>query len=547
MPAIPVYSPQVNIPGQSAGVPNFTGLSQPFAQSISQVGRMLQHRGEQIVAEYDSTKAYSAFTNLRDKSRVKMTELLSREGSAAMGVQDEYSQWYAKERGKIDNDQLTVGAQRDLYGRLADHARMGDLNSLAGHEAQQQRVFKKQTIDGLTGVLERDIRNSAFDDGAMDSQIAAYFDAMDRMYPGSDKTADKLGALQVFRSSAMKELIDKNPKYAAEKLEQWKPDLGDKYDVFKKQLEGAAADDKLSAVYGELQSRFGSNHERAMSFLAIPANQKAMGLSFKDVNQLHSRFSQLLADRERSERIAEHNVEQIQKQNANAVLQSLYNPNAPKVDVHELHKRRLISDSTYETAIKARESTTVDNPYVISELHDLAERGVDISGRILDEVNNGNLSERSAASIGKHVTDEKSKRAMQYIDRALKPSAADQWSPDKHVKYADATRMYYALVQSGMDYEQAAYQVVKSYVDGVRRTWKQLPTPEGLSPEDKKDILSLQKARERLIQERATMAPGVYRERMNSIDALLKLAREAEAADDTNSELNDLLKKRIQK
>jgi hypothetical protein len=286
-----------------------------------------------------------------------------------------------------------------------------------------------------------------------------------------------------------------------------------------------------------------------MSWLAVPSNQQSLGLDFKEVNQIHNRFSQLASDKQRAEREGRENLERVQKDNAYAVLQSLYNPNAPKVDLNEMHRTRKISNDIYEHAIKARESAITDNPWVVSDLHDQVERGVDINDLLRTEVEKGSLSEKTAAAIGKHATDEKSKRAMQYIDRALKPSEADKWSPDKHLKYADATRLYYAKVAGGMDYENAAYEVVKGYIDGVRRTVKMLPTPEGLSNEQKTDLTALEAHKMTLENQRRTkvITDAVYLEKMKALDALISIATEEISNQETSKELEELRKKKLGK
>jgi hypothetical protein len=549
MPKVPTYQMSQGVPRGGIGVMDAINLSTPYANAVSNVGSMLQQRGEQILAEYDTTKAYSAFNQLRDQARVRLTDLLSRESSSALGIQSEYENWERKARSEVTKENLDAQSQISLFERLAEQHRSADLNNLAAHEAQQHRVFKKQTIDGLSEVLVRDIRSAAFDDATMNGMIGDYFGAVDKLYPGSDKTAEKLAALEVFRVSAMNELIDKNPKYAEKKLEEWKPDLGDKYDILKKRLEAQRTDDKMTVAYSQLFNQFGKNYEAAMSFLAVPKNQEKIGLDFKEINAMHNRFSQLLSDRERSERIGRDNLEQQQKITAGAVLQSLYNPSAPKLDVHALHRDRKIDNATYEHAIKARESTVVDNPYTVTDLQDKIERGIDVTEAIRQAVDSNQLSEKTASSIGRHVVNEKSKRAMQYLDRALRPSDADKWSPDKHLKYADATRLYYAKVANGMDYEQASYEVVKGYIDGVRRTWKGLPTPQGLQESQKKDMASLEAAKQVLVEKLKTkqLSPNEYIEQMKIVDNLLKLAAESQELDEMDAELEALRKKKVQK
>ncbi len=549
MPKVPVYNLQANAGGSGTAALNAINLSTPYANAVSNIGNIMEQRGAQILREHDEATALGAFNVLRDEARAKIVELTNREGGNAIGVQKDYDEWERKTRQSIAKQSLTAQTQTTLFDRLANNHRESDLNGLATHEANQHKKHKQQQLSGFTVVVERDMRNAAFDDNAMNQMIGEWFGAVDSLYPGQVMTAEKVAGLQGFRTAAMLELIDKNPKYATQKLEEWKSDLGPKYDSLKKQLESKTTDDKVGAAWESVHNRFGANYEAGMSWLMLPSTQKELGLEFKEINQLHNRLSGLLSDRERAERLNEDRLNRGQKLNAAAVLQSLYNPDAPKVDVHALHRERKIDNATYEHAIKAKESTVIDNPWVVGDIHDAVERGVDVTDQIRQAVDNSNLSERTASSLLKHTTDEKSKRAMQYIDRALKPSDADKWSPDKHLKYADATRLYYAKIASGIDYETAAYEVVNGYIQGIRRTVKMLPIPEGMSQDKKTDLTALEQQKAVLSEKYRTIqiTEDVYLEQMRVVDSLIKIATETQNAETSNTELEELRKKKIQK
>jgi hypothetical protein len=547
MPRIPTYQSQLGAARSTTATIESSLTYMPWVKATQHTGAMLEARGAQLLQEYDQTRAYNAFNELRDQSRGKVEELLQREGAQAQGVQAEYEEWTKQAQSDVSKNSLSTFSQTEMFSKLAEQRRAGDLDRLAGHEVTQHKIYKGEVIKGLANVTERDIRTSAFDDAKMDGMIGNYFTAVDGLFPGHDTSTDKIAALQTFRVSAMDELINSNPKYAAGKLEEWKGDLGEKYTGLKKRLEAQTTDNKMSEAYNTVFTKYKTNFEGALSFLAVPANQEKLGLDFKEVGQLHGRFSALLSDRERSERIGRDNLEQDQKINAGKVLQSLYNPAAPKVDYNELHRTRKIDNATYQHAINAKESTVIDNPFTVTDLHDQIERGVDVTDSIRSAIESGSLSEKSASAIGKHQTDERSKRAMQYIDRALRPSDADKWSPDKHLKYADATRLYYAKVTSGMDYEQAAFEVVKGYINDVRRTWRGLPTPEGLQGEQKKDPASLEKAKTVLVEKfrSGQITPTEYKERMKNIDSLIKLADEDSQAEAMDTEIEALRKKKL--
>lgn len=562
MPKIPVYEQQLGTPRSTAATVESAVTYMPFVNAVNRTGANLEAHGVALLQEYDTTRAYTAFNELRSKSRNKLAELLSREGADAQGAQQEYSEFYRKAKDDVTKQSLNAFSQRRLFDRLSDSHQQGDLDGLARHEYGEHKKNVLSVVKGFIATTERDIRENVNDDEKMDGMIygrkeadgsitPGLWGAIDALGTGIDRTAAKIEATQTARYAAADELINTNPQRAAIKLEDWKTELGEKYAPLKKRLESQSHENMLGDAFGLLNDRFGANHEAKIAFVNNQKNWSSFGegFSYKEAKELDNRFSGMLADRERFTKLNEDALERQQKVNESAVLQSLYNPEAPKVDVHDLHKRRQISNSAYEHAIKARESATINNPWVVSDLHDQVKRGIDINDAIRKAVDSGSLSEKSAAQIGKHATDEKSKRAMQYIDRALKPSEADKWSPDKHLKYADATRLYYAKVQSGMDYEQAAAEVVKGYIDGIRRTVKMLPTPEGMSNDQKTDLTALENQKAVLAEQfrKKAITSEVYRARMTNIDSLIKIATEEQQTSEMDTELDALRKKKLGK
>ena len=563
MPKIPVYEQQLNAPAGATLDVSSKGTYMPVAGATMDTGAALEQRGAKMLADYDTTLAYAAFNELRDKSRNKMAELMNREGSSAYGAQKEYDEFYRKASEDVTKTSITAFSQRELYDRLSKSHQQGDLDQLARHEYTEDKKYKVSVVNGFIESTEHDIRANVNDDAKMDGMIygstsadgqvivPGLWGAIDSLGEGIDRTKAKIEATQSARYAAMDELINTNPQRATVKLEDWKLELGEKYAPLKKRLETQNHDSMLGDAFGALNARFGDNHEAKIAFVNNQANWPKIGtgFSYKEAKELDNRFSGMAADRERFTKRNEDALEKQQKVNAGAVLQSLYNPEAPRVNVHDLHKRRLIDNATYEHAIKARESAMLDNPWMVTELHDKAERGVDITNDLRNAVEVGSLSEKTAASIGKHTTDEKSKRAMQYIDRALKPSEADKWSPDKHLKYADATRLYYAKIQGGMDYETAAAEVVRGYIDGVRRTVRMLPTPDGITQDQKTDMTALETSKQVLAEKfrKKQITPEVYREQMKNIDALIKIAVEDQNTTGMEAEIEALRKKKLGK
>ena len=97
-----------------------------------------------------------------------------------------------------------------------------------------------------------------------------------------------------------------------------------------------------------------------------------------------------------------------------------------------------------------------------------------------------------------------------------------------------------------MDYDQAAVEVVKGYIDGVRRTLRTLPTPAGMTPDQKTDTAALNQKKVELVEKFRTkrITPEVYTEEMKNIDALIKIAEEEAQANESDAELEAIRKKR---
>ena len=559
MPKIPVYEQQLGTPRSTSATVESAITYMPFTQAVNNTGAMIEQRGASLLQEYDTTRAYTAFNELRDQSRSKMAELMSREGIDAQGAQSEYSEYYKKTKEDVTKSTINAFSQRQLFDKLSQSHQAGDLDQLARHEFVEHKKYKTTVVNGYIATVERDIRENVNDDAKMDGMIygrteadgtvtPGLWGAIDALGSGIDRTAAKIAATQGARYAAMDELINSNPQRATIKLEEWKSELGDKYAPLKKRLEAQTVDTMLGEAFGLLNSKFGNNHEAKIAFVNNKENWQKLGKDFdyKVAKELDARFSGMAADRDRAESKARTDHDRAVQDNDLKTLVSLNDPNAKPVDVLQLARERKISEGMLKYALDRKESTTIDNPWVVVEAQQMVEQGQDVTQFLKTAEESGQLSTKTVASVGKHSIDEKSKRAMQYIDRALKPSEADKWSPDKHLKYADATRLYYAKIASGMDYDQAAVEVVRGYIDGVRRTLRTLPTPQGMTPDQKTDTAALNQKRAELVEKFRTrqITPEVYTEEMKNIDALIKIAEEEAQANESDAELEAIRKKR---
>lgn len=559
MPKIPVYEQQLGTPRSTSATVESAITYMPFTQAVNNTGAMIEQRGASLLQEYDTTRAYTAFNELRDQSRSKMAELMSREGIDAQGAQSEYSEYYKKTKEDVTKSTINAFSQRQLFDKLSQSHQAGDLDQLARHEFVEHKKYKTTVVNGYIATVERDIRENVNDDAKMDGMIygrteadgtvtPGLWGAIDALGSGIDRTAAKIAATQGARYAAMDELINSNPQRATIKLEEWKSELGDKYAPLKKRLEAQTVDTMLGEAFGLLNSKFGNNHEAKIAFVNNKENWQKLGKDFdyKVAKELDARFSGMAADRDRAESKARTDHDRAVQDNDLKTLVSLNDPNAKPVDVLQLARERKISEGMLKYALDRKESTTIDNPWVVVEAQQMVEQGQDVTQFLKTAEESGQLSTKTVASVGKHSIDEKSKRAMQYIDRALKPSEADKWSPDKHLKYADATRLYYAKIASGMDYDQAAVEVVRGYIDGVRRTLRTLPTPQGMTPDQKTDTAALNQKKAELVEKFRTrqITPEVYTEEMKNIDALIKIAEEEAQANESDAELEAIRKKR---
>jgi len=546
MPKIPVLESQLGAPRGAALDVSSPQTYMPFTAATYQTGGMIEQRGETMLREYDTSRAYTAFNQLRDVSRGKLAELLSREGLSAQGAQTEYTEWYRKAQEDVAKETINAFSQRSLFDKLSQSHQQGDLDRLAGHEFTEHKKYKVSVVNGYVATTARDVADNAADYEKVDGMIygktepdgsvtPGLWGAIDALGDGIDRTSAKMKATEEARYSQVDSLISSDPKKAMDALEKYKSELGDKYSPLKKRLESQTHDNMLGDAFGALNAQFGNNHEAKIAYVNNKANWAKLGAGFdyKEAKELDARFSGMLADRDRVETNMRQRLEQEQKLWGNRVLQMRFNPDAPKYDIHDLHRRRLLSDEDYEAAVKPKTSTEVDNPFVFSDMHDKINRGIDVTSEVRDAVERGDLSNKTAGSILKDQVDERKKRESANIARVMKPSDLD-FSQDKRIVYGEAMRLFDSKLQSGMSYEEAGAEVRGVFLDDLRRSTKNIPTPEGISYDQKTDLKALEQARAVLVAKRNQISPSEYLERMTHIDNLVKIASEQQEADISN-------------
>jgi hypothetical protein len=534
MPQIPTYQFQVRPSDRGLGFPGaaMTQVATPYAQEVIHVGRMIEHRSAQLLAEYDSAKAYDAFTDLRNRTRDKLYELLSREGGSAIGVQDEYKGWEKEQRDSINKDRFDAQSQKSIFDQLADRHREADLKHLASHEAHELGVYKKSTLMGIGEVLERESRINAFDDEKLNTIIGEYFSAEDRLYPNrlpEEKTAERLKALSGFRFSSMLELIEKNPSYAVRKMEEWKPELGDKYEAVKRMLDGKFEEDKLTAALAFGQNKFGSNYEAASHYFSQAKNFGEWGGDYRTAKELVTNFRGMANEREQIESRSREAHNRMLAQNDFNFLVAMNdpNPNAPRPNAQDLAKKGLISLEAYKYYLSKKETSENDNPFVYIDLYQRMLKDENIYPDMISQNLAGNISDRTVKALGKAMVDDKVRKAYRSLDIALAPGEAER-APDRALKYYDANERLRIAIEAGQDPQEAAKEVIEAYTVGIKRTWSTLPQQTRFLTGDRKNpyeiSLAKQKAATALAQ--GEISIDEYKKEMRDLEKMSGLARE---------------------
>lgn len=262
MGRLPKYEPSVSLP-TNVRTADF-GQKSGLAKLGQQVGKVLQIRGEQLVKEYDTVKALSAYSDFSDSSMSRVKELTKLESGNAEGVQNIYKEWYGKQVGDFSNG-LNSQPQQLMFKDMADRRRETDLNTLARHEATQYKVQKKETLDRVATNADSDIR-AAVAEGLktpipdftnVDQKIEAFMVGLKEMFPGHDLVALEAKYTQLFRVAQMEEMMEINPQVARDYLETYKDDLSfvengilkDAYPALKSKLKEETFKDDINRVY----------------------------------------------------------------------------------------------------------------------------------------------------------------------------------------------------------------------------------------------------------------------------------------------------------
>jgi hypothetical protein len=190
----------------------------------------------------------------------------------------------------------------------------------------------------------------------------------------------------------------------------------------------------------------------------------------------------LVAVQEGRDQEAERARKKLVAENDFRVLQLFHNNELTPVYLENLATKRLISEETYDDLSKRLRSggvsgATENNPLVVGDLAEMIELGIDADERLREALRKGQITDSTFITMTRQAAEGKYKEGLSYLSSALKPSQMDKWSPDKHLKYAEAVDLFNSKVRKGMDPLTAGKEVVNLYTSDTRRTIRGLRRP----------------------------------------------------------------------
>ena len=290
MPKIPTYEQQLNAPRGTALDVSSPATYMPFAGAVNQTGAMLEQRGSKLLQDFDTTTAYNAFNDLQDKTREKTTELVAREGKDAVGVQREYSEFFDKAKDEITKQNLSAFSQREMFSKLADRHKAGDLDSLARHEVVQLKKYQDSVTHSFVSRQTVRAGQMAHDESAVNEIAIGVALKINDDNPGFDNDAKVIAANQTIYTRAVDELISTDTKRAAKMLEVWKDHLGENYTSRKARLKREEEDNAVDNAFTLLKTMNPKNDSKSIAMLNDLSFLKANGIDAKQRTTLLNIF-----------------------------------------------------------------------------------------------------------------------------------------------------------------------------------------------------------------------------------------------------------------
>jgi hypothetical protein len=190
----------------------------------------------------------------------------------------------------------------------------------------------------------------------------------------------------------------------------------------------------------------------------------------------------------------------------------------------------------------------VNNPRVVADLSTRLELGADIGVDLDAALEKNQIKADTYVSLKKQMADRDFKRGLYHVNYALKPSEADQWTPDKHIRHAEAVEEYSSRVAAGENPLVVSKSIIEMFTSDVRRTIKGIPSPRFLAG-DKTSIEALREAQSKTAEafKKGSLSPEDFNRESDRLQLLMdlvtRLNQNAEAMPADDDRLKKALKK----
>lgn len=198
---------------------------------------------------------------------------------------------------------------------------------------------------------------------------------------------------------------------------------------------------------------------------------------------------------------------------------------------------------------KSRDDKPKDNPVVVGRIASALELGTDVSGDLEAALQKNDIKPATYINLKKQLGDRDFKRGLYHVNYALKPSEADQWTPDKHLRHAEAVNEYSSRVAAGEPPMDVAKGVVENFTADVRRTIRGIAAPRFLTGE-KTNLQSLKDAQIKTAEEfrKGRISTDDFNREAERIQVLMDLAERLNQNDQAMpKELSDRAKEALKK
>ncbi len=369
MPISPKYYRQSKLPGRLGA-----GFASPRVftadeRALGEMGQVIQHRGFQLKAEHDRARAIEEFSAFSDMARKKLSELLAHESGAAVGLGGKYDEWYNEASADFLNKRLSSGNQQAFFDARATAARQEDLDILARHEANQHKVFRKESqLKGYATAREEIIKNPFNIDG-IEEKIAAHLEEIDTLNQGHDNTAAKNAARATLYVDAIEAQINDDPGGAKTYLEKWKKIIGpEEYARLSAKLKAGAVAQNIDTAHARLEEMFGTDSESKLKYIKQRKNWETLGLTNVSEKQrlqniINGEYNQDKAFREEAEKerdeqdlLAFQDALVVDKNVKNAwhIANQMQNPSVRGKALALVENQKFASDPELYTELKSR-------------------------------------------------------------------------------------------------------------------------------------------------------------------------------------------------